>query len=92
MKKFSVIAFLVPIINLTPKEFDLLYILVSNQNKVFEREKLLELIWDFNYYGGSRTVDIHIQRLRKKLKEPYCDFLRTVYKVGYKFVGEDIEI
>lgn len=69
---------------LTPKEYDLLLILCENQRKVFSRENLLELVWKFDYIGDSRTVDMHIQRLRKKLGK-YNFFIKTVFGIGYKF-------
>lgn len=69
---------------LTPKEYDLLMILCENQRKVFSRENLLELVWKFEYIGDSRTVDMHIQRLRKKLGK-YSFFIKTVFGIGYKF-------
>ena len=71
-------------LELTPKEFDLLLLLLSHPQRVYMREELLELVWDLEYAGGTRTVDIHIQRLRKKLGEPYQNILQTVYGVGYK--------
>lgn len=79
-------------LELTPKEFDLIAILLSNLNRVFTREELLDLVWGMEYFGGTRTVDIHIQRIRKKLQEPYQDIIQTVYRVGYKAVGESHEI
>ncbi|SEF65640.1 response regulator transcription factor [Paenibacillus sp. UNC499MF] len=75
-------------LNLTPKEFDLLALLLSNLKRAFSREELLDLVWGMDYAGGTRTVDIHIQRLRTKLGEPYQNVLQTVYGVGYKAVGE----
>lgn len=69
---------------LTPKEYDLLIILCENQRKVFSRENLLELVWKFEYIGDSRTVDMHVQRLRKKLGK-YNFFIKTVFGIGYKF-------
>lgn len=73
-------------LELTPKEFDLLHLLLSHPQRVYMREELLEQVWDMDYAGGTRTVDIHIQRLRKKLGEPYQNILQTVYGVGYKAV------
>ncbi|ASA25236.1 response regulator transcription factor [Paenibacillus donghaensis] len=70
----------------TPKEFDLLLLLLSHPQRVYMREELLEQVWEMDYAGGTRTVDIHIQRLRKKLGEPYQHMLQTVYGVGYKAV------
>ncbi|WP_026297144.1 response regulator transcription factor [Paenibacillus daejeonensis] len=71
-------------IELTPKEFDLLVLLLSHQERVYTRDELLELVWSMDYAGGTRTVDIHMQRLRKKLGEPYQQLLQTVYGVGYR--------
>ncbi len=68
---------------LTPKEFDLLALLVSHAGRVYTREDLLELVWGMEYFGGTRTVDIHIQRLRKKLGDAQY-LLQTVYGIGYK--------
>lgn len=69
--------------DLTPKEFDLLALLVSHAGRVYTREDLLELVWGMEYFGGTRTVDIHIQRLRKKLGQAQY-LLQTVYGIGYK--------
>jgi DNA-binding response OmpR family regulator len=68
-------------LELTPKEFELLNILVDNKGIALSREKLLELVWDYDYEGNTRTVDMHIQRLRMKLK---TDKIATVYKMGYR--------
>lgn len=75
-------------IELTPKEFDLLWLLIRNENQVFNRELLLDRIWSMDYDGGIRTVDIHVQRIRKKLGAVGDEALQTVYRVGYKWVGE----
>lgn len=69
--------------DLTPKEFDLLALLVSHAGRVYTREDLLDLVWGMEYFGGTRTVDIHIQRLRKKLGNAHY-LLQTVYGIGYK--------
>ena len=74
-------------LDLTPKEYDLLKLLVSSPDRVFTREQLLDLIWGMEYYGGTRTVDIHIQRLRKKLGEGYSEIIQTVHGIGYKALG-----
>ncbi|WP_042355469.1 response regulator transcription factor [Bacillus rubiinfantis] len=74
----------VPITNLTPKEFDLLFYLVEHPRQVFSREQLLESVWGYQFYGDERTVDVHIKRLRKKL-ETVSQFFHTVWGVGYKF-------
>ncbi len=69
-----------------PKELELLYHLASSPNRVFTRNQLLDEVWGFDYFGDSRTVDVHIKRLREKLEgvsEDWC--LKTVWGVGYKF-------
>lgn len=71
-------------LELTPKEFDLLTLLVSRPARVFTRDDLLDRVWSMDYAGGTRTVDIHVQRLRKKLGEDHQAMLQTVYGVGYK--------
>ncbi len=71
-------------LELTPKEFDLLTLLVSRPARVFTRDDLLDRVWSMDYAGGTRTVDIHVQRLRKKLGEDHQGMLQTVYGVGYK--------
>ena len=69
-----------------PKELELLYFLASHPNKVFTREQLLEEVWDFDYYGDSRTVDVHVKRLREKFEgKEHTWSLKTVWGVGYKF-------
>jgi two-component system OmpR family response regulator len=71
---------------LPPKELELLFFLASNPNKVFTREQLLEHVWGFDFYGDSRTVDVHIKRLREKIDLPNQNWqLKTVWGVGYKF-------
>lgn len=73
-------------LELPPKELELLYFLASNPNKVFTREQLLEHVWGFDFYGDSRTVDVHIKRLREKIDMPDQVWqLKTVWGVGYKF-------
>lgn len=69
-----------------PKELELMFFLASNPNKVFTREQLLEQVWGFDFYGDSRTVDVHIKRLREKIdSEGQSWQLKTVWGVGYKF-------
>ena len=69
-----------------PKEIELLHFLASNPNRVYTREQLLEEVWGFDYFGDSRTVDVHIKRLREKLEGTEADWqLKTVWGVGYKF-------
>ncbi|MNP27135.1 Transcriptional regulatory protein SrrA [compost metagenome] len=72
-------------IKMPPKEFELLYYLASNKNKVFTREQLLCEVWGYDYPGDSRTVDVHIKRLREKLPEGINWQIETVWGVGYKF-------
>lgn len=69
-------------IEVTPKEFALLEILIQNRNMALSREKLLELAWGYEYEGDTRTVDVHIQKLRKKLG--WEERIKTVYKMGYR--------
>lgn len=71
------------IIELTLKEFDLLNLFICNKNIALTREQILDKVWGFNYIGETRTVDIHVQRLREKLK--LRDNIKTVFKVGYRF-------
>jgi len=69
-----------------PKELELLYFLVAHPNKVFTREQLLEQVWGFDFYGDSRTVDVHIKRIREKLENASNNWqIKTVWGVGYKF-------
>ncbi|MGM9973217.1 MAG: response regulator [Clostridiaceae bacterium] len=72
-------------IKMPPKEFELLYYLASNKNRVFTREQLLCEVWGYDYPGDSRTVDVHIKRLREKLHGGSNWQLETVWGVGYKF-------
>jgi DNA-binding response OmpR family regulator len=71
-------------IALTPKEFDLLLLFCENPRKVFSRENILELVWGYEFIGDSRTVDMHVQRLRRKLGN-YNPFVKTIFGIGYKF-------
>ncbi|WP_054695741.1 response regulator transcription factor [Syntrophomonas palmitatica] len=75
-------------LELTPKEFDLLSLMVAHQGKVFTRETLLEKIWGYEFSGDTRTVDVHIRHLRQKLKDDsnYPNYIETVRGVGYRFV------
>lgn len=72
-------------IKMPPKEFELLYYLANNKNKVFTREQLLCEVWGYDYPGDSRTVDVHVKRLREKLQEGNGWNIQTVWGVGYKF-------
>lgn len=74
------------VVDTPPKELELIYYLASNPDRVFTRDQLLDDVWGFDYYGDSRTVDVHIKRLRDKLKGVSEEWeLRTIWSVGYKF-------
>ncbi|PWM23997.1 MAG: DNA-binding response regulator [Oscillospiraceae bacterium] len=78
------------VVDTPPKELELLFHLASNPNRVYTRDQLLDEVWGFEYYGDSRTVDVHIKRLREKLEgvsDKWC--LKTVWGVGYKFETKD---
>lgn len=72
-------------LEMPPKEIELLYFLASHSGKVFTRDQLLEQVWGFSFYGDSRTVDVHVKRIREKIGEDHQWQLRTVWGVGYKF-------
>lgn len=74
-------------VNLTAKEFDLVYLLVSNPNKVYSREQLLKTIWGSTYPGDARTVDVHVRRLREKIEKTPAEpkYIHTKWGVGYYF-------
>lgn len=72
-------------LEMPPKEIELLYFLASHNGKVFTREQLLEQVWGFDFFGDSRTVDVHVKRIREKLGERESWQLKTVWGVGYKF-------
>ena len=72
-------------VDMPPKELELLYFLASSPNQVFTREQLLEQVWGFDFFGDSRTVDVHVKRIREKLGDDHEWELRTVWGVGYKF-------
>lgn len=72
-------------IDMPPKELELLYFLASSPNQVFTREQLLDQIWGYEYIGDTRTVDVHIKRLREKIKDHSGWSLATVWGIGYKF-------
>jgi len=74
-----------PLNNLTPKEFDLLFTLANSPRRVFSREQLLQLVWDYEYFGDERTVDAHIKKLRQKVSANGPQVIKTVWGVGYKF-------
>ena len=74
-------------LEMPPKELELLYFLASHPGQVFTREQLLEQVWGYDYFGDSRTVDVHVKRLREKLGEGegFGWLIKTVWGVGYKF-------
>jgi len=72
-------------VDMPPKELELLYFLAASPNQVFTREQLLDQIWGYEYIGDTRTVDVHIKRLREKIKDHATWGLATVWGIGYKF-------
>jgi DNA-binding response OmpR family regulator len=73
-------------LDLTYKEFELLKFLAQHPGRVFTRDQLLREVWGYDYFGGTRTVDVHVRRLRAKLGSEYESMIGTVRQVGYKFV------
>jgi DNA-binding response OmpR family regulator len=73
-------------VEMPPKELELLYFLASSPNQVFTREQLLDHIWGYEYIGDTRTVDVHIKRIREKIKDHANWSIETVWGIGYKFV------
>jgi DNA-binding response OmpR family regulator len=73
------------LLDLTFMEYELLKFFVENQENVWSREDLLEKVWGYDYFGGARTVDVHVRRLRAKLGDVRNDWIKTVHSVGYKF-------
>ena len=79
-------------IDIPPKELELLFFLASHPNRVFTRGQLLENVWGYDFYGESRTVDVHVKRIREKLERPEVKTnwqIKTVWGVGYKFETTD---
>ena len=72
-------------VSLTYKEFQLLALLASNPGRVYTREALLSQVWGYDYLGGTRTVDVHVRRLRSKVEAPGRSFVETIWNVGYRF-------
>jgi len=72
-------------IDLTFKEYELLKYLAAKPGRVFSRESLLHSVWEYDYYGGTRTVDVHVRRLRSKINDIRYNFIETVWNVGYRF-------
>jgi len=75
-------------VSLTYKEFQLLVLLASNPGRVYSREMLLSQIWGYDYLGGTRTVDVHVRRLRSKIEDPNHLFVETIWNVGYRFTTQ----
>ena len=73
------------LLDLTFMEYELLKYFVENQDNVWSREQLLKEVWDYDYFGGARTVDVHVRRLRSKLGNHRANWIKTVHSVGYKF-------
>ena len=73
------------VITLTFKEYELLKFLAGNRGRVFTREALLDEVWGYDYFGGDRTVDVHIRRLRSKIEAPTRTYIETVRNIGYRF-------
>ena len=78
-------------LDFTAMEFELLFLMLSNPNMAFSREKLLDKVWGMDYIGGTRTVDTHIQRIRKKLGNKYQYLIQTVHGIGYRGVDKIID-
>jgi DNA-binding response OmpR family regulator len=76
------------LIPLTFKEYELLRFLATNKGKVLTREILLDKLWGYDYYGGDRTVDVHVRRLRAKIEDENHCFIETVRSAGYRFIEE----
>ncbi|MDD4879601.1 MAG: response regulator transcription factor [Candidatus Omnitrophica bacterium] len=74
-------------VELTFKEYELLKFLASNKGRVYSRDQLLDKIWGYDYYGGTRTVDVHIRRLRSKIEDRKHTFIETIRNIGYKFIA-----
>ena len=73
------------VVELTFKEYELLKLLAANKGRVYSRQNLLNKIWGYEYYGGDRTVDVHVRRLRSKIEGPNDTFIETVRNMGYRF-------
>jgi DNA-binding response OmpR family regulator len=72
-------------VDLTYKEYELLRFLATNRDRVYSRETLLNKVWGYDFYGGARTVDVHVRRLRSKIEDRHHTFIETVRNVGYRF-------
>ena len=76
-------------VDLTFKEYELLKLLASSKGRVFTREALLDKIWGYDYFGGDRTVDVHVRRLRSKIEDTDHTYIETVRNIGYKFIKNE---
>jgi DNA-binding response OmpR family regulator len=76
------------VVELTFKEYELLKLMASNRGRVFTRDTLLDKIWGYDYFGGDRTVDVHIRRLRSKIEQFDHTFIETVRNIGYRFIKD----
>ena len=76
------------LVTLTFREYELLRFLAANRGRVFTRDALLNEVWGYDYYGGDRTVDVHIRRLRSKIEDPTHTFIETVRNIGYRFTKD----
>ena len=76
------------LIELTFKEYELLKFLASNKERVYTREALLNKVWGYDYFGGDRTVDVHIRRLRSKIEDSRHTFIETIRNIGYRFTSD----
>jgi two-component system alkaline phosphatase synthesis response regulator PhoP len=74
------------IVELTFKEYEMLKLLAGNKGRVYTREALLDKIWGYDYYGGDRTVDVHVRRLRSKIEDASHTYIETVRNIGYRFI------
>ena len=79
-------------ISLTYKEYQLLVLLASSPGRVYSREVLLSQVWGYEYLGGTRTVDVHVRRLRSKIEDPDHPFIETIWNVGYRFNMEATDL
>ncbi len=76
-------------VDLTFKEYELLKLLATSKGRVFTREALLDKIWGYDYFGGDRTVDVHVRRLRSKIEDATHTYIETVRNIGYKFIKNE---
>jgi len=76
------------IVELTFKEYELLKFLMNDRGRVFTREALLNKVWGYDYFGGDRTVDVHVRRLRSKIELSDIEYIETVRNIGYRFTRE----